>query len=199
MSKLKEIEQEITLITEIYFSAKENFNYSYYFNHPSSTEELAFVNKDSHIKYIRHSLWRIAIIELAKLFSTRNSTDKLNLLHFLSKFKSDAHYGNLEIDQLKLAEWETVIYSAQKVIDNILKLRDKIYAHTVREKEHLNEIEFYFKDLHDLFDLIKNIIVEVNLVALKKDVDLRTPIFETRKFYLIKDAIDGKRHRIGKT
>ena len=83
MTKVEELKKETWRIVEIYLSAKENFNYCHYLHEPDTREEAEYLKVDRDLRFIRHSLWRLSIIELAKLFSDRKSTHKFNLLHFV--------------------------------------------------------------------------------------------------------------------
>src|SRR6478672_11347689 len=129
MSKKGELSEELSRITEIFFNAKENFNYCFYLHKPDTKAESEYLDVDRDLKFIRHSLWRLTIIELAKLFSKKEN-DRFNLRRFLSKLPPNGYYGGLKISQEKIAEWETLMLNQEKTIDHVLILRDKIYAHT---------------------------------------------------------------------
>lgn len=196
MTKIAELEKEIWRITEIFLNAKENFNYSYYLHKPDTTEEAEYVKHDRDLIFIRHSLWRLSIIELSKLFSNNTNTHKFNLSHFISKLKPGGHFSNFQIDPLKIAEWEKAILTKQELIKNIITLRDKIYAHTDPNKDDYRTVEIFFTQIESLFDLVEGIIKEINLVALESDDDISTPTFERNDFTMIKTLSEVKRKEI---
>lgn len=186
MGSLEELKKETWRITEIYLNAKENFNYCYYLHKPNTKAEAEYLNVDRNLKFIRHSLWRLSIIELAKLFSDRKSTDKFNLLFFLSKLKSDGHYKHFNIDPLKIAEWESLVFTNDNLIKDVITVRDKIYAHTDPDKDEYKKIEIYFKQIEDLFEIVEIVLKEVYLVAFSSTLDLRTPTFNRTDFDLVR-------------
>lgn len=186
MRGLDELRNETWRITEIYLNAKENFNYCYYLHKPGTKAEAEYLKVDRNLKFIRHSLWRLSIIELAKLFSDRKSTDKFNLLHFLSKLKPDGQYKHFKIDPLKIAEWESQVFTNEKLIRKVIILRDKIYAHTDRDKDDYKKIVIYFKQIEELFEIVETVLKEVYLIALSTTLDLSTPTFDRTDFDLVK-------------
>lgn len=68
MTKKQELNKELTQVWLILVAAKESFNYCYYMYKPKSDEELSYINDSKDFCYIRFLLWRVTIIELAKLF-----------------------------------------------------------------------------------------------------------------------------------
>jgi len=196
MNKLEELKKESWRIVEIYLNAKENFNYCYYLHKPDTKEEADYLNVDRDLKFIRHSLWRLSIIELAKLFSDRKSTDKFNLLYFLSKLKPEGHYDSFKIDSFKIAEWESLIFTREGLINDIVTLRDKIYAHTDPDKDDYRNIEIYFTQIEELFNLVEIILKEVYLVAFTATLDLRTPTFDRKDFDLVKTLSEAHKKSI---
>ena len=124
MTKKEQFEKELSRITDIFFGARENFDYCYYLHKPKSKYEAEYLNVNRDLQFIRHSLWRLCIIELTQLFSNREN-DKFNLQKFLSKLLPSGHYRHLVVNQEKIYEWQTMIYSQNHVINNIITLRDK--------------------------------------------------------------------------
>jgi hypothetical protein len=186
MENIEDLRKETFSIIKIYLSAKENFNFCYYLHKPDTKIEAEYLMIDRNLKFIRHSLWRLSIIELAKLFSDRKSTHKFNLLHFLSKLRPEGHYKSFKIDPLKILEWERLIYTNENLIKDIITLRDKIYAHTDPNKEEYNKIEIYFTQIEELFEIVEILLKEVFLIAFSATLDLRTPTFERNSFDLVK-------------
>jgi len=196
MTKIEELKNEVWRITEIFLNAKENFNYSYYLHRPDTTQEAEYLKNDRDLIFIRHSLWRLSIIELTKLFSDNPRTHKFNLLHFLSKLKPTGYYSDVKIDTMKIAEWETLIFTEDKLINDIVTLRDKIYAHTDPDKDEYRKIEIYFTQIETLFALVGSIITEVNLLAFDMSTFLSTPTFDRKDFTLVKILAEAKQNEI---
>lgn len=196
MIKLDEIKKESWRIVEIYLNAREYFNYCYYLHMPATKLEAEYLRIDRDLKFIRHSLWRLSIIELAKLFSDRKSTDKFNLLHFLSKLKGDGVYKEFNINSLKIAEWESMIFTRQKLVTDIVTLRDKIYAHTDPDKDDFKSLEILFTEIEELFQIVENVLKEVYSIAFHATLDLRTPTFDRKGFDLVKILAEDHKRRI---
>ena len=185
MSLKEVLKAHLWRITEIYFNAKDNYSYCYYFHNPDTNEELDYLKKERNLIFIRHSLWRLTVIELAKLFSTK-SNDKFNLLKLISKLKTKGYFGKLKLHQEKIAGWEHYIQSKSTVINNIITLRDKIYAHTDPKKDDYKSIEIYFTQIEELFELVERILIEIEFTAFKVEIFLQSPVFDRTNFKMVK-------------
>lgn len=183
MSKTDELKKDLWRITEAYAIAKENFNYCYYLHQPKTDSELKYVNLDRHLKVIRHSLWRLTIIELSKLFSNR-VTDKFNLYRFIPKLSN--HYRTIIPSNLQTEEWNHLLEANNDTIQDVIKLRDNIYAHTHLGKEQYRNVDLSFEDINKLFEIVGIVIKQVNLLVLEREYDLRTPVFDREDFDILK-------------
>lgn len=195
MSRKEQFAKDLEKITKIFFGAKENFNYCYYLHKPKTKTEAEYLDVDRDLKFIRHSLWRLAIIEIAQLFSSRES-DKFNLNKLLSKLATGGHYSDLPIDQNKILEWQTLIINKAPLINNVLALRDKIYAHTDPDQERYMEIEIYFKEIEELFEIVASVITQLHSSVLKKTLFLRGPVFDRNRFDLVRILAEEHNKRI---
>ncbi len=101
------------------------------------------------------------VIELSKLFSNSSKRDRYNLNHFISKLKKSGHFGDMGIAQSSIDKWELALYNNQNHIDNILTLRDKIYAHTDPKKDDYKAIDLSFQDVEALIKIVEGIIKEI--------------------------------------
>jgi hypothetical protein len=142
--KLKELEEKTFTIYSIVRRARlsieivdtiQNYGpeYDYHF----------FIRNNSFLGYSHHTHWRIAVIELAKLYGTNPKTHKYTLLNFLSMFKRDEHFGDAKVENDKLDEWERSIALESKTIKMIMDLRDKEYAHTDNTRSLGEELKNY--------------------------------------------------------
>ena len=126
MKRIEEIQKEIWNIWQILIEAKSCYEFSYYLYRPNTNDEAHYINISQHFKYLRIILWKMAIIELSKLYAQKESRDRFNLNHFISKLKSDGHFGNMGIDNFTIEEWEKMITENQITIGKVLKLRDNM-------------------------------------------------------------------------
>lgn len=49
-------------MTLIYIEAKENFRFCYHFHVGKTEEENRYIQVDSHLRFIGHSLWRLTLM-----------------------------------------------------------------------------------------------------------------------------------------
>jgi len=194
-SKKEQFNKELGKITDIFFGARENFNYCYYLHKPNTKIEAEYLDVDRDLKFIRHSLWRLSIIELAQLFSNRKN-DKLNLNKFLSKLVTNGYYSGLAVDQNKIWEWQTLIINKDSLIKKIIALRDKIYAHTDPDNEQYREIEIYLKEIEELFEIVASVITELYSSVLKTTLLLRGPVFERNRFNMVKTLAEEHKKQV---
>lgn len=146
---------------------------------------MEYIETDESLKFIRHSLWRISVIELSKLFNDRKSTDKLNLHHFIKKLKPDGHYKKFKVDSSILKEWVQAIEENKAVISDITTLRDKIYAHSDPNNSTYNTIRIYFDKVDKLLKLVETILSYIYLSVLVTTFDFEDPYFSRKDFQLV--------------
>ena len=142
-------------------AAKESFYYSYYLQKPDSEEENSYVNSSTHFKFVRIALWKLTVIELAKLFNRVDSQDKFNLNKLLLNLKSDGHFRRLNFDQSKIASWAESLKSNEATIQEIIKLRDKVYSHTDPNSDSYKNSNITFEQTELLIKLCEEIIVSI--------------------------------------
>jgi hypothetical protein len=157
----EELKTRITKIWHIMQAAKESFYYSYYLHKPDSEEENSYVNTSTHFKFIRIALWKLTVIELAKLFNRVDSQDKFNLNKLLLNLKSGGHFRTLNFDQKKIVAWEESLKSNEVTIQEIIKLRDKVYSHTDPNSDSYKNSHITFEQTELLIKLCEEIIVSI--------------------------------------
>jgi hypothetical protein len=192
MSPRKQLQDQLWRITEIYLNAKENFNYCYYLHRPDTKEEAEYIAIDRSLLFIRHSLWRLTIIELSKLYSSKEN-DKFNLHKLVNRFSEEGFCSKLGIDFSDVLIWESQIISKGVAIENVNTLRDKIYAHTDPNKDSYKTIDLFFHDIETLLEIAASIIKDINLKVFAITADLKTPTFDRKDFDMVR--ILAKCHR----
>jgi hypothetical protein len=190
MKKIEEIKDEIWRIWEILILAKECFHYSLYLHSPKTPKELDYVNKSQDLQFIRHILWRTAIIELSKLFSVSDKRDRFNINHFIKKLKKDGYFGGLLVKPSTIDKWEKEIEQNSHTISILLKYRDKVYAHTDPNKDEHLKHEMSFEQTERLMGFVENIVKEIYLTILNSEIDTDI-IFNKDRFDLVKLLADG--------
>jgi len=194
--KQQELKKEIWRIWEIEIVTKECFQFSFYFHKPDTEEEAKYLHNHHEFGSIRHILWRMTVIELSKLFSSSSKRDRYNLNHFISKLKKDGHFGDMGISLSSIDKWELALRDNKNHIDNILTLRDKIYAHTDPNKDDYKAIDLSFQDVEVLIKIVEDLIKEVYLVVFDAGTDMSTPTFDRSRFDMIRILSSEKRKKL---
>ncbi len=138
----------------------------------------------------------MTVIELSKLFSSSSKRDRYNLNHFISKLKKDGHFGDMGISLSSIDKWELALRDNKNHIDNILTLRDKIYAHTDPNKDDYKAIDLSFQDVEVLIKIVEDLIKEVYLVVFDAGTDMSTPTFDRSRFDMIRILSSEKRKKL---
>ncbi len=197
MLKIEQLREKISTITEIYIGVKENFRFCFHLHHFNSELESKYLAIDKHLQFIRHSLWRLTVIELCKLFSAHKN-DKYDIKTLLDNLKPGGHFGKLEFDVVKIQAWGNEVNKKNIVIKNINDLRDKIYAHTDPEREIYRNIDIYFNDVSELLELANQIIQEISIQIKEPLLLFDSPYFESQNFDLVKILAENHYNEIQK-
>ena len=181
MTKSQELNKELTQVWLILVAAKESFNYCYYMHKPKTDSELQYINESKDFKYIRHLLWRVTIIELAKIFRESKETDRFNIFHLFNKLKPSGHFKSLQFSDKKLTEYEKSLRE-DNLITQIINLRDKIYAHTDSKTDNLETDLITFSSLENLIYKTERIINEIFEMTLDTSILFDSPVFNRNDF-----------------
>jgi hypothetical protein len=192
-----ELQKDISSIWNIFYLAKQSFQYSYYLHKPDTEEEATEISRDHFLYFSRHLILRVLVIELCKLYNKDNSNQKFRICNLLNKLKANGHYSKLKFNQEKIAEWELTLQSYETTIYTINILRDKLYAHTDRNKPDLEQYGFEFEDLKNLLNLAEDIIFQINSDLFDKHSDLKTE-FDRREMNAIKDLVEFRKSDLQK-
>lgn len=193
-TKKEVLKKSIWNIWKILTISKECFEYALYLYKPETEDEAEYLNKSRNFTFIRHILWRMTIIELSKLFSNSKNRDKYNLNDFINRLKRNQYFGDIGILEEKIENWEKILQDNEKLINDILILRDKVYAHTDSGRDH-ELIAISFQEIEILINLSEEIIIEIYSVAFDSDVRFRPIYFNKARFNLIKILVEEKKNR----
>ncbi len=196
-NKEKEFKDEIETIWDILIYAKDNFEYCHYLYNTETKEEAEYIKHSNDFKFIREMLWRMAVIELAKFYSSSNN-QKFRLKLFISKLKFDGYFGDMGIDPMIIASWESRIRQNKDTIDVLIDLRDKVYAHTDRKGISHPQDSIRFKDVNELLVLAEEIIKEIYLSVFDSEADLDSPLVNTKNINIIKVLAKEKQNLLEK-
>lgn len=196
LSKKEELKEEIENVWHIYTYANECFHTSYYLHKPKSELESDYLNNSSLFKFMKHSYWRLTVIELAKIFSNSKKRDRYNLLHIISKLKKNGYYRNFNMSSEKIEKWEKLLLENQDSVQEILTLRDKIYSHTDPNKDKYVNSDITFERTQKLFDLTQLIITEVYLEILDSHPHFQNSLIGADNIQFVKILAENKKKSI---
>jgi hypothetical protein len=199
----EQLENEITRIWHIILEAKESLDLSFYLHQPNTQEELDFITVfSSELRFIRQILWKNGILELTKVFRNEsfkeNQNEQFNIFKLISRLQSDGHYRSAQVDTVALDNWNNTLSKHQKTIQQILDLRDNIYAHT-STKGFKIENDVSFQDLQKLVNTAEVIIAHVfkSIFGISAVFDI--PVFFDRgRFDLISVLATERKERAQK-
>lgn len=196
--KKAELKKTIGNIWEIVTVLKDCFEYAQYLHLPETEDESDYLNKSRDFKFMRHILWRMTIIDLSKLYSKSKKRDKFNLICFVNNLKRNQYFGQIGISNVIIEEWENRIIDNQKVIETILLLRDKFYAHKDSKIDNLKSLEISFQEIETLIILAEEIIKEIYSAAFNSHAEMRSIFFKRERFNVIKILAEEKNIRMKK-
>lgn len=196
MSKTEDIKNSIWEIWKISLNAKHFLKYSFYLHKPDTAEELDYLKNSRDFKFIAHSLWRNAVIELSKLFNDSKEVDKFNIFHFIKKLEKNGHFRSFKIDQLKIDDWYNQIDQNRETIDLIVKLRKKVYAHTDSPEAKIGLDTPTFEQTLKLIDIIENVIKEIYSSVFNSEAMIDSSHLELSPSKIIKILAAEKKTRI---
>ncbi len=150
-SKKLLLKTDIEIRWKILIITKEVLKFTAYFEQPKTQLEQNYIHRNRHLGFIGWALWRLAIIELCKLFGD-SSNQKFNMLKLLQKMDKAGSYGSLKFNAETLAELNRRVAELAPVISEVSRLRDKLYAHT--DKDPFEQTDFFIKT-NDCFVLVE--------------------------------------------
>ncbi|WP_312076490.1 hypothetical protein [Chryseobacterium sp.] len=156
-------------ISNIYTVANESYLFSKYFNNGKNDSEIRIIESPS-IRFLKHSMWRICIIELDKVFkkSDNHHFSFYEITNIVKQGNFKIYNTNLNNDSLFL-KWAKDLSKAKSTVAEINKLRNKVYAHTDRNKTALIEdINLDYSQIEELLEICLSMIKEMNLILLDR-------------------------------
>ena len=159
-----QIENKIDKIIIIINEAKFLMNDSYKMLMTDTSAKHVIINRNKFLTRVKESFWKLAVIELAKIYDSKN--DKFRLEHFLNTLIENHKKGEYKL-LISIKELNSLLSFLQKedVLEKVEKLkevRDKHYAHTDENAKSLHEIKFYFTDFVFLLRTAELIIESIN-------------------------------------
>ncbi|MDN3586884.1 hypothetical protein QWY86_09410 [Pedobacter aquatilis] len=199
MKNLKaELGVKLEKILHVYIFAQEAYLYTEYFHNPDTIEELDLLTKSPHtsnLSTIMHLMFRTVIVEVSKLYS-RSDNDKFQLENFINSLSSSGHFKKLKISAEHVGKWKNLLSDNKHIIDNILTLRSKLYAHTDNPMiSYNNEIDISFKEIKILLDICSEILKNIYHDVFNTHLLTDSPTFDRERFLILKSLARGEKDR----
>lgn len=88
--------------------------------------------------------------------------------HFINKPKKDGQFSKANIKETKIIDWLSKLDNEDGNIHNLLKQRDKLYAHEDGEK--IKNI-LSLNKINEILKIGKEIVREINIAAFERGID----------------------------
>ncbi|MGN6341197.1 MAG: hypothetical protein ACTHML_09560 [Ginsengibacter sp.] len=184
----QELKEKLDKILHVYIFAQETYLYTEYFHNPETQEERELVFHSAHsndLSTIMHLMFRTLVVETSKLFS-RSINDKFQLEKLISALSPSGHFRKAGIPITHIESWRKQLLDNNETIENILLIRDKLYAHTDNPLADYNEIDISFKKIKVLLGIAANILYTVFHDLYDTELILDSPGFDRHRFGILK-------------
>jgi len=199
MIKMKEeLQIKLEKLLHVYIFAKEAYLYTEYFHNPETKDELDLITNSPHksnLSTIMHLMFRTLIVEVSKLYS-RSENDKFQLEKFIDSLSPSGYFRKINVSQTHIAAWKKLLVDNKATIDNVLLLRDKLYAHTDNPLKDYNEIEISFKEIKILLDIADEILKSIYHDVFNTGLMTDAVTFERERFIILKLLAKAEKGRL---
>ncbi|RYE37970.1 MAG: hypothetical protein EOP48_27835 [Sphingobacteriales bacterium] len=195
-----EFRKKLESILHIFILAQDAYLYTEYFHNPATDEEKKLVyrsHQSVYIKFIMHLMFRSLIVEVSKLYRKDNKKrEKFSLPHLVDSLLPGGQLQEAEISRVLLSKWINQFNENQETINAVLRLRDKVYAHSDDPLKSYNDIDLQFAQLKELLDLAGNILKELYGAVYDTSLELDSPTFDRERFGFLRLLSNGESNRI---
>lgn len=166
-----ELTRDTKRIVKLLVKAQEAFKIVEYL-YKTESKDISFIKRSNFfLVYSRSIYWQTTVIELSKLFyfkdGKKSETEKTerreryNLRLFIDRLKSNEFYGTNSISLEKMIRWIELLDEQDTNILNLLKQRDKVYAHEDEDNEDI-ENEVSLADIKKILGVAYLILNEIH-------------------------------------
>lgn len=194
----EELQIKLEKLLHVYIFAKEAYLYTEYFHNPATKEELDLVTSSAHnlnLSTIMHLMFRTLIVEVSKLFS-RSTNDKFQLEKLIDSLSPSGHFRTIGVSQAQIDAWKRFLEDNKTTIDNVLLLRDKIYAHTDNPLINYNEIDISFKQIKILLDIADQILKSIYHDIFDTGLMTDAVTFDRERFSILRLLAKAEKDRL---
>lgn len=161
-----EIVTDLERIRDILIHCRKLVFDSYYMLVTKTSEKFTTISRDEFLVRVRESFWKLAIIELTKLYGSNGQNDHYSIPALLKAIHSSQLFmkDNMFLDKLKKIKHSIKTQDTKARVKKLLELRNQHYAHTDRHPENnIHNIKFYFEDFLHLLRLAENIVTNLSI------------------------------------
>ncbi|MDM1536375.1 hypothetical protein [Myroides odoratimimus] len=181
-------------ILNIIGMTNEFYNFTYHFHHYKNEDEKDFIYSGPHsqqMAFIRYSLFRNTIIELAKLYS-ESDNDKYNLNKLL-KDCLDGFSAQLKIPREYLISFKKVLDENNNLIKRIQNVRSNFYAHS---KDYRLDVQFdiSFEEVKFLIQFAEHLLNYIYEFLYDTEIDFNSSLSDRLSFIPL--MVEGEKQRI---
>lgn len=191
-NKIKKIKDHTKNIDDIMQMSLVSFQVVEYFFECADPLERSIICDNNFFIYTIQVNWRICVIELHKLFVVSNN--KFSIPKFIDMFKKKGEYYSPSIiNENTIVFWEEHLQRVQSSLSKLKVLRDKIYAHTDKEWQNVQN-ELAFSEVKILLVIAQDVVNTVyrNIFDIPSKLKIyHDPVHDLKK--MIKQLVDDKR------
>lgn len=191
-----ELKKKLDKISQIYIFTQEIYLYTEYFYNPNTQNEFMLLTNSihsTHLRFISHIMFRTLIIEISKLYSHSDS-DKYRLESFIISLAKNGHFRKINFPNDKVEKWKKQLEldTNKNIIDELLQLRSKVYAHTDDLSNLTQKTDVTFEKIKSLLDLALDIIKSVFSIVFNTHFDEESSQFDKERFLALKILAKGE-------
>lgn len=163
---MQDLRNKLNEIIQILEDSKKLMNDSYRMLMADSSEKFSLINRNKFLTRVRDSFWKLAVIELTKLYGSRNDCFRLDMLIDQMILNYENAEWSTNISKADLETLQTTLNNNEILIrkEKLKEIRDQHYAHKDQNPDHnIHDIKFYYIDLDELIRAAELIISELML------------------------------------
>lgn len=165
MQNFEDLKARIKIQEEIFFTLIANYDDYKFLQKPDTEIEKETIKRNSFLQRTKFNFWMVIIMDLCKLFSGRK--EKFCFHKLITQLEENYWESDWKhsIPREVLKDLKKSLNSDEihKIIEKIIRLRDKLYAHRDSDLEkHFANFRITLSELDSIMELGKKIIFEIN-------------------------------------
>ena len=147
----EQIKKDVELIAYFLTVCKKLAIDSYCMLVTDSEGKFTVIHRAPFLKRVRETYWKMAIIELSKLYGQKKNNNHYSLTFLMSDLITQhptADWKNkISVEKIKLLASTIDTEEVKTKVEKLIELRDQHYAHTDKDPKHnIFDVKFYYED-----------------------------------------------------